>query len=89
MCTAALMRYDQRAQGVEAQNQIEKWVDTHFDDARMKQIYPKAKSNTLMAFENLIVGCLWCITIIGIPFGKQFFKMARLSFMPFGANVIG
>lgn len=44
LCTAALMRYDQRAQGVEAQNQIEKWVDTHFDDARMKQIYPKAKS---------------------------------------------
>ena len=42
--SAALMRYDQRAQGVEAQNQIEKWVDTHFDDARMKQIYPKAKS---------------------------------------------
>ena len=42
--SAALMRYDQRAQGVEAQNQIEKWVDTYFDDARMKQIYPKAKS---------------------------------------------
>ena len=42
--SAVLMRYDQRAQGVEAQNQIEKWVDTHFDDARMKQIYPKAKS---------------------------------------------
>ena len=34
-------------------------------------------------------GCIWCITIIGIPFGKQFFKMARLSFMPFGASVIG
>ena len=29
-----------------------------------------------------------CITIVGIPFGKQFFKMARLSFMPFGANVL-
>ena len=27
--------------------------------------------------------------IVGIPFGKQFFKMARLSFMPFGASVIG
>lgn len=49
----------------------------------------KSKVYTLMAFENLIVGCLWCITIIGIPFGKQFFKMERLSFMPFGANVIG
>ena len=34
-------------------------------------------------------GCIWCITIIGIPFGRQFFKMARLSFMPFGASVIG
>ena len=40
----ALIRYDQRAQGITAQNQIEKWVDTHFDDARMKHIYPKAKS---------------------------------------------
>ena len=36
----ALIRYDQRAQGVKAQNQVEQWVDTRFDDARMKQIYP-------------------------------------------------
>ena len=35
----------------------------------------------------VFVGCIWCITIVGIPFGKQFFKMARLSFMPFGASV--
>ncbi|GAB5609790.1 hypothetical protein JCM37173_03160 [Allocoprococcus similis] len=37
----------------------------------------------------VFAGRIWCITIIGIPFGKQFFKMARLSFMPFGASVIG
>ena len=37
----------------------------------------------------IFAGCIRCITIIGIPFGKQFFKMARLSFMPFGASVIG
>ena len=37
----------------------------------------------------VFAGCIWCITIVGIPFGKQFFKMARLSFMPFGASVIG
>ena len=37
----------------------------------------------------IFAGYIWCITIIGIPFGKQFFKMARLSFMPFGASVIG
>ena len=40
-----------------------------------------------MAVGNLITGCLWCITIIGIPFGKQFFKIAKLSLMPFGASV--
>ena len=38
---------------------------------------------------GIFAGCIWCITIVGIPFGKQFFKMARLSFMPFGASVIG
>ena len=41
-----------------------------------------------MALGNLILGFFWCITIVGIPFGKQFFKMAKLSFMPFGASVI-
>ena len=25
---------------------------------------------------------------IGIPFGKQFFKLAKLSLMPFGAKVV-
>lgn len=33
-------------------------------------------------------GVLWCITIIGIPFGMQFFKIAKLSLAPFGAKVI-
>ncbi len=41
-----------------------------------------------MAIGNVITGCLWCITIIGIPFGKQFFKIAKLSLMPFGASVL-
>lgn len=41
-----------------------------------------------MAIENFILGCLWCITIIGIPFGVQFFKIAKLSLAPFGAKVI-
>ena len=34
-----------------------------------------------------IFGCLWCITIIGIPVGKQCFKFAKLSFCPFGKEV--
>ena len=27
-----------------------------------------------MALGNLLFGLLWCVTIVGIPFGKQFFK---------------
>lgn len=40
-----------------------------------------------MALENCLFGCLWCITIVGIPFGLQFFKIAKLSLAPFGAKV--
>ena len=35
----------------------------------------------------LIVGLLLCITIIGIPLGKQCFKFAKLSLAPFGKKV--
>lgn len=40
-----------------------------------------------MAIGNMILGILWCITIIGIPFGNQFFKIAKLSLTPFGATI--
>ena len=36
----------------------------------------------------VLAGLICCITIIGIPFGKQFFKIAKLSLMLFGAEVI-
>ena len=42
----------------------------------------------LMSLENLVFGFLWCITIVGIPFGKQFFKIANLALTPFGARII-
>lgn len=35
----------------------------------------------------IIAGMIWCITIVGIPFKKQFFKIAKLSLAPFGAVV--
>lgn len=34
-----------------------------------------------------LAGCLWCITIVGIPVGTQCFKFAALSFFPFGKEV--
>ena len=38
-------------------------------------------------FAWVLAGCLWCITILGIPIGKQCFKMAKLALMPFGSTV--
>ena len=39
-----------------------------------------------IALTSVVVGLIQCITIIGIPFGLQSFKLAALSFMPFGAS---
>lgn len=41
-----------------------------------------------LAIGYVVLGCLWCITIVGIPFGKQCFKLAKLALMPFGASVV-
>lgn len=40
-----------------------------------------------LALAFLTVGAIFCITIIGIPFGLQWFKLAKLALMPFGARV--
>ena len=40
-----------------------------------------------LALINALIGLLFCVTIIGIPFGKQFFKIAGLALRPFGAVV--
>ena len=40
-----------------------------------------------LAMGFFVAGLLWCITIIGIPFGKQCFKDAGLALTPFGADV--
>ncbi|PAF52942.1 hypothetical protein BKH42_08600 [Helicobacter sp. 13S00482-2] len=40
-----------------------------------------------MSIMYLIGGIVFCITIIGIPFGLQYFKFAKLALFPFGATV--
>ncbi len=40
-----------------------------------------------LAIEHVLIGLVQCITIIGIPFGLQQFKLAKLALMPFGATV--
>ena len=40
-----------------------------------------------LAVSFVVYGCIYCVTIVGIPFGIQCFKLAKLSFLPFGANI--
>lgn len=40
-----------------------------------------------LAVAHLVIGVLFCITIIGIPFGLQHFKFAMLGLIPFGAKI--
>lgn len=41
-----------------------------------------------LALLSLAAGFLCCLTIVGIPFGLQSFKFAKLSLLPFGARVV-
>ena len=40
-----------------------------------------------LAVTHLVIGLIFCVTIIGIPFGLQHFKFAQLGLMPFGAQI--
>lgn len=41
-----------------------------------------------LALANIFAAFIFAITIIGIPFAKQSFKLAGLSLMPFGKEVV-
>ena len=40
-----------------------------------------------IALTHLGFGALFCITIVGIPFGVQHFKLAALALTPFGKRI--
>ncbi len=41
-----------------------------------------------IALSHLVFGVILYITIIGIPFGNQHFKMAGLALTPFGKDIV-
>jgi uncharacterized membrane protein YccF (DUF307 family) len=40
------------------------------------------------AFVHISMGIFLCIMIIGIPFGRQHFKMIEVALMPFGKKIV-
>lgn len=41
-----------------------------------------------IALSHAIFGLLFFVTIIGIPFGRQHFKLASIALSPFGKDVV-
>ena len=41
-----------------------------------------------ICLSHLVFGAILCITIIGIPFGLQHFKLAALALSPFGKDIV-
>jgi uncharacterized membrane protein YccF (DUF307 family) len=41
-----------------------------------------------VALSHLVFGLLLAITIIGIPFARQHFKLIEISLMPFGKKIV-
>ena len=40
------------------------------------------------AFVHVIMGIILCITVIGMPWGLQHFKLVEVSLMPFGKKIV-
>lgn len=61
-------------------------ISTHFDAHPFANIIWLALGGLALSVAFLAVGAVFCITVIGIPFGLQCFKLAKLSAVPFGAD---
>lgn len=42
----------------------------------------------VMVAEEVTLGIVFCLTIVGIPFGLQHFKHAKLALLPFGSKIV-
>ncbi|TQV85594.1 YccF domain-containing protein [Aliikangiella coralliicola] len=68
--------------------------------SRFPESYPTSGLNIILniiwlifgglwvVFNHLIWGILLCLSIIGIPFGIQHFKLMKLGFTPFGRHIV-
>ncbi|MGN1096129.1 MAG: YccF domain-containing protein [Eubacteriales bacterium] len=63
-------------------------IVTHFSEHPIINIIWLLLFGWEMAIGYLVSGIICCVTIVGIPFGLQSFKMMQLSLFPFGAHVV-
>lgn len=65
-----------------------KSVNTNYEAHPVGNVVWLALGGSGMAVGSAITGGLLCATIIGIPFGIQFFKLMKLSALPYGAEIV-
>lgn len=46
------------------------------------------RGGLVAAVSHIVFGAILCLTIIGIPFGLQHFKLIEVSLMPFGKKIV-
>lgn len=64
-----------------------KTVETNFEDHPFGNTLFLVFGGLLFAIFEFIIGCVLSVTIIGIPFAKQNFKIAKYALRPFGATI--
>ena len=64
-----------------------KRLETHFDKHPIMNLIWALLFGWELMIAHLILFILCSITVVGIPFGKQWFKMAMLALIPFGATI--
>lgn len=64
-----------------------KHVDLNFGSHPISNIIWAILAGWEMACGYLMSGIICCITVVGIPFGLQAFKMMSLALFPFGAKI--
>ncbi len=62
-------------------------VDTDFNEHPIMNIIWLIIGGWETFLVYIVIGAIFYITIIGIPFGKQWFKLAQLALFPFGAKI--
>lgn len=64
-----------------------KSVKTNFFAAPVRNIVNFIFGGFITGVFAILLGIVFCITIVGIPLGKIMFNMARLSIAPFKASI--
>ena len=64
-----------------------KRVEVRFDKHPVANLLWAILAGWELALLYLASGVICCVTIVGIPMGLQAFKLMKLAFLPFGAEV--